>query len=141
MSSEPLNEGETNYPTIEIENLGDGRWRASAVIDTPIDRSHLRDAGSISSIAEGEFSDFEEELRAQLNDGDRVQDRHIRVSSVSFRGDQDEDVVVQSTLIIEFTKCDATDTRCDDIVGMIIKDAISELRKELARDLAQYLES
>lgn len=47
--------------------------------------------------------------------------------------------MVQSTVIIEFTKCDATDSRCDDTVGLIIKDSVAELRKALASDLAQYV--
>lgn len=67
----------TNYPTIEFTNLRDGKWRASAAIDSPIKISHLRDAESVSSIANGEFADFEEGLKAQLEEQDRVRDRHI----------------------------------------------------------------
>ncbi|MGV0873495.1 hypothetical protein [Mycolicibacterium sp. XJ879] len=130
----------TNYPTIEITNLGSGKWRASAAIDSSINVSHLRDAESVSSIAQGEFMDFEGELRAQLDEQERVRDRNIRVTAASFRNEQDDEAVVHSTLIIEFTKCDATDPQCNDVVGLIVKDAVAELREALARDLAQYVQ-
>lgn len=138
MSTDDPDDRDNNRPTIEVTNGQNGRMTASAVLDSRISISHLRDAESIGSIVDGEFLDVEEELKIVLGDNVRARDRNIRVSSVSFRGDHEHDVVVQSTLLIDFTQCDATDPRCNDVVGLIVYDAVAELRKSLARDLAQY---
>jgi hypothetical protein len=139
VNSDEPDDRDNNRPTIEVTNGANGRMTASAVLDSRISISHLRDAKSITSIAEGEFLDVEEELKIVLGDNERARDRNIRVSSVSFRGDHEQDVVVQSTLLIELTQCDATDPRCSDVIGLIINDAVGELRKALAGDLAQYI--
>jgi len=139
MSSDDPDDRDNNRPTIKVTNGENGRKTASAVLDSRISISHLRDAESIASIAEGEFLDVEKELKIVLGEDERAKDRNIRVSSVSFRGDHEKDVVVQSTLLIELTQCDATDPRCDDVIGLIINDAVGGLRKALAGDLAQYI--
>jgi len=141
MSTDDPDDRDNNRPTIEVTNGENGRMTASAVLDSRISISHVRDAESVASIAGGEFLDVEEELKVVLGDNTQARDRDIRVSSVSFRGDHEQDVVVQSTLLIELTQCDATDPRCDDVVGLIIDDAVAELRKALARDLTQYIRS
>jgi hypothetical protein len=141
MNSDEPDDRDNNRPTIEVTNGENGRMTASAVLDSRISISHLRDADSIASITEGEFLDVEEELKIVLGDNQRARDRNVRVSAVSFRGDHEHDVVVQSSLLIELTQCDATDPRCNDVIGLIIDDAVGELRKALATDLAQYLES
>jgi hypothetical protein len=139
MNSHEPDDRDNNRPTIEVTNGENGRMTASAVLDSRISITRLRDAQSIASIAEGEFLDVEEELKIVLGDNERARDRDIRVSSVSFRGDQEHDVVVQSTLLIELTRCNGSDPQCDDVIGLIVKDAVGELRRALARDLAQYL--
>lgn len=140
MSNDDPDDRDANRPTTEITNHGDGKWSASGVLDSRISTSHLLAPESAASIAEGEFLDVEEELKATLGDGESAKDRGIRVSAVSFPGDRDGDLVVQSTLLIELMRCDATDPQCSDMIGLIIRDAVAELRKALAAELQRYSE-
>jgi len=140
LSSDDPDDRNDSVPTIEVTNLGNDRWSASTVFETTISTSHLRDADSIFSIAQGEFLEVERELKILLGDDDRAKDRDIRATAVSFRGDREREVVAQRSLLIELTRCTVSDSTADDVIGQIIEAAVGELRKALAADLAQYIE-
>jgi hypothetical protein len=137
MNSDDPDDRDNNHPTIDVTFGENGEVTATAVIDTQISTSLLRDADSVTSIAEGEFLDIRDDLKATHGEGDRAKDRGIYSSVASFPGD-DGYVVAQGTLTIEYTRCAATDPPCNDVVGSIVNDAIEELRKWLRTELEPY---
>ncbi|CAJ1496482.1 hypothetical protein MU0083_001430 [[Mycobacterium] kokjensenii] len=123
-----------NPPTVEVEFGDNGRVKLTAVIDTALSKSLLSDPDSIASIADNEFTDVQHELTHHAPEDRSAKDSAIYQSVASFDGGDDL-LVFQGTLTIEFTRCDATDPRCNDIVGAIINDAIRDLRKWLRAEL------
>lgn len=138
MTSNANDDEDINHPTIEITFGDHGRVKAQAVIDVQLLGSLVRDADAVASVAAGEFVDVQEELKEMVDDTDRAKDRAIYPSVAAFPGDREGDVVFQGTLTIEWTKCDATDPPCNDVVGSIIDDAIDELRRHMRDELTAY---
>src|SRR5689334_22760644 len=132
---EPGNGG--NHPTIRVDFGDNGRVKLTAVIDSQLSKSLLGDPDSIASIAANEFTDVQDDLKSHVQEDRSARDRAIYPSVASFEG-EDGLIMFQGTLTIEFTRCDATDPRCDDIVGAIINDAIADLRKWLRDELESY---
>jgi hypothetical protein len=127
-----------NRPTIEITYGNNGEVKATAAIETPVHASLLRDRDSVASISAGEFDDVDDDLKGHFDVTRSAKDRKIHVSVASYPGDNERDVVVQSFLTVEFTRCDATDPPCNDVIGAIIKAAVAELRRALRTELEPY---
>ena len=54
----------------------------------------------------GEFDDVEDDLKGHFDVTRSAKDRKVHASVASYPGDNEGDVVVQSFLTIEFTRCD-----------------------------------
>ncbi|TDZ79584.1 hypothetical protein DE4585_03331 [Mycobacteroides salmoniphilum] len=79
--------------------------------------SLLRGRDSVASVSSGEFDDIDDDLQSQFDVTRSAKDRKIHVLVESYRGDDEGDVVMQSFLMVEFTRCDATDPLCNDMIG------------------------
>lgn len=139
-SGDEPNERDNKRPTIEITYGNSGEVKASAAIETPVHASLLRDRGSVASVSAGEFDDVKDDLEGHFDVTRAAKDRKIHVSVASYPGDNEGDVVVQSFLTVEFSRCDSTDPPCNDVIGAIIKAAIAELRQALQAELEPYTE-
>jgi hypothetical protein len=137
-SGDEPNGRDNNRPTIEITYGDNGEVKATAAIEIPVHASLLRDRDSVASVSAGEFDDVDDDLKCHFDVTRSARDRKIHVSVASYPGDNEGDVAVQSFLTVEFTRCDATDPRCNDVIGAIINDAIDELRKWLLTELESY---
>ena len=138
-SGDEPNERDHGRPTIEITYGAHGEVKATAAIEEKFHESVLHDRDSVASISAGEFDDVEDELKGNFDVSRSAKDRKIHVSIASYPDDDAGEVIVQSVLTIEFTRCEATDPPCDDVVGAIIKVAIAELRQALRTELENYI--
>lgn len=134
------NERDNNRPTIEITYGSNGEVKATAVIEILVRASLLRDRNSVASVSAGEFDDIDDHLKSHFDVTLSAKDRKIHALVSPNPGDDEGDVVMQSFLTVEFTRCDATDPPCDDVIGEIIKEAIRELRQTFRTELELYVQ-